>query len=152
MKIILLEKIRNFGGIGDIVEVRSGFARNFLIPYSKAVTANNTNIEKFKKMRDELEKNAIVAIQLAEIRREKFKNVIIIIPVRAMEDGRVFGSVNVSTIFHAIKKAGFEVSKSEISIPNGPIRQVGEYDITLLLHSDVIGKIKVNIIHDTSCK
>lgn len=150
MEVILLEKIRNLGGIGAKVVVKPGHARNYLIPYGKAVIANEANLEKFSKMREELERNAALAEKLAHERREKLENAVVTISVRATEDGKLFGSVNTSTIAHALKEAGFEVKRSEISMPQGPIHQVGEYEITLLLHTDVTAKIKVNIVAEAT--
>ncbi len=146
MEVILLEKIRNLGDIGAKVEVKPGYARNYLIPYGKAAVANKNNLEKFAKMRDELEKNAAAAFKLAEERKAKLEQAVIAVPVKATEEGKLFGSVSTSNIAQALKDAGFEVKRSEISLPQGAIRQVGEYEITLLLHSDVIAKIKVNVV------
>ena len=146
MEVILLEKIRNLGDIGAKVVVKPGYARNYLIPYGKAVVANEENLEKFAKMRATLEKNAAEALKLAEERKAKLEQATINVPVKATEEGKLFGSVSTSTIAHALKNAGFDVKRSEITLPQGAIRQVGEYEITLLLHSDVTVKIKVNVV------
>jgi len=146
MEVILLEKIRNLGDIGAKVTVKPGFARNYLIPYGKAAAATKANLEKFLKMREELERNAAEALKLAQERAAKLEKAIITIPVKATEEGKLFGSVNTSTIAHALKDAGFEVKRSELSMPSGVIRQAGEYEIALLLHSDVTVKVKVNIV------
>lgn len=146
MEVILLEKIRNLGDIGAKVSVKTGYARNYLIPYGKVVAATEANLEKFAKMREELEKNAALALQQANERAEKLKDMVITIPVKATEEGKLFGSVSTSTIVHALKDAGFEVKRSEVSMPEGAIHQVGENEITLLLHSDVTAKIKVNVV------
>lgn len=146
MEVILLEKIRNLGDIGAKVVVKSGHARNYLVPYGKAVVANEDNQVKFAKMRDELEKHALEALKFAEERKGKFENVLINVPVKATEEGKLFGSVSTSTIASALKDAGFDVKRSEITMPQGAIRQIGEYEITLLLHSDVTVKVKVNVV------
>jgi large subunit ribosomal protein L9 len=146
MEVILLEKIRNLGDIGAKISVKPGHARNYLIPYGKAVVANEGNLVKFAKMRAELEKNAAEALKLAEERKEKLEVAVVTVAVKATEEGKLFGSVSTSNISHALKDAGFDVKRSEISMPKGAIRQVGEYEITLLLHSDVTAKIKVNVV------
>ncbi|MDR1012302.1 MAG: 50S ribosomal protein L9 [Coxiellaceae bacterium] len=146
MEVILLEKIRNLGDVGVKVDVRSGHARNYLIPYGKAVLATKNNLEKFSRIHEELEKKASETLMLAKKRADSIGKTTISIPVKVTEDGRLFGSINTSTIVHALKDAGFEVKKSEISMPNETIRQIGEYHIVLLLHSDVTVKVKVNVI------
>jgi len=146
MEVILLEKIRNLGNIGDKATVKAGYARNYLVPYGKAVVATEANLVKFAKMRDELEKNAAEALKFAQERATKLENAVITIPMKATEEGKLFGSVNTSTIANALQEAGFDVKRSEISMPQGPIRQVSENEITLLLHTDVTVKIKVNVV------
>jgi large subunit ribosomal protein L9 len=146
MEIILLEKIRNLGDIGAKVVVRPGHARNYLIPYGKAAVANEENLAKFAKMRAELERNAAEALRIAEERREKLEQSVYTISVKATEDGKLFGSVSASAIASVLKEAGFDIKRSEINLPQGAIRNIGEYEIALLLHSDVTFKIKVNVI------
>ena len=146
MEVILLEKIRNLGNIGDKASVKAGYARNYLVPYGKAVVANEANLIKFAKMRDALEKNAAEALKFAKERAVKLENAVITVPMKATEEGKLFGSVNTSTIANALKEAGFDVKRSEVSMPQGPIRQVSENEITLLLHTDVTVKIKVNVV------
>ncbi len=146
MEVILLEKIRNLGDIGTQVVVKPGYARNYLIPYGKAVVANEENLEKFAAMRATLEQNAAAALELAKERQEQLERTVITIPVKATEEGKLFGSVSTSVIAHALKEAGFDVKRSEIMLPQGAIRQVGECEITLLLHSDVTVKVKVNVV------
>lgn len=146
MEVILLEKIRNLGNIGEKVSVRAGHARNHLIPYGKAVMATEANVEKFAKMRAELEKHAAEALKLAQERAEKLANIVVTISSKATEEGKLFGSITGSTIASALKDLGFDVKKSEISMPQGAIRQAGEYEIILLLHTDVTVKVKVNVV------
>lgn len=146
MEVILLEKMRNLGSIGDKAVVKSGYARNYLIPYGKAVAATKANIEKFDKMREELEKNAAEAFKNAQDRAAKMENVSIDIPMQATEDGKLFGSVGASTVAQSLTDAGFDIQKSEVDMPQGPIRKLGEYEVVLLLYSDVTAKIKVNVV------
>ncbi|MBU0744028.1 MAG: 50S ribosomal protein L9 [Gammaproteobacteria bacterium] len=146
MEVILLEKIRNLGSIGAKVSVKAGHARNYLVPYGKAVMATEANLEKFAKMREELEKNAAAEIKVAEELAAKLEPVIITIPVKSTEDGKLFGSVSASTISQALKEAGFDIKRNIISLPQGAIRQVGENEVALLLHPDVTAKIKVNVV------
>lgn len=148
MEIIILEKIRNLGSIGEKVSVKAGHARNYLIPYGKAVMATIANLEKFAKIRAELEKNAVEILALAQERAEKLTGTVVTISSKASEEGKLFGSISASTIASSLNDIGFDVKKSEISMPQGPIRQAGEYDVVLLLHTDVIAKIKVVITAD----
>lgn len=147
MEVILLEKVRNLGGIGEKVSVKAGHARNYLIPYGKAAAATKANLAKFEGMRAELEKNAAAALELAKERATKLETLTTItIPVKATEEGKLFGSVSTGIIAQALETAGFTVEKSEISMPLGSIRQLGEYEVTLLLHTDITVKIKVIIV------
>jgi large subunit ribosomal protein L9 len=146
MEVILLEKIRNLGNIGDQVKVKTGYGRNYLLPEGKAVSATSANIEKFAKMRAELEQAAAKTLQEAKDRAAKITGLIITVEAKASEEGKLFGSIGTSIIVNAIKDAGFEVKKSEISLPQGPIHQVGEYDIDLILHSDVTATIKLKVV------
>lgn len=146
MEVILLEKVRNLGDIGAAVAVKPGYARNYLIPYGKAVVATKANLEKFAKMREELERNAAASLKAAQDRAEKLADKTFAIAVKATEEGKLFGSISISNIVQALKEAGFEVKRSEVSMPQGAIRQVGEYEVTLLLHTDVTIKIKINVV------
>lgn len=151
MEVILLEKIRNLGSLGDKVVVKSGYGRNFLIPEGKAVYATPGNIEKFEARRAELEKLEKQHLDEALAKKaqiEKLGSITII--AKAGDEGRLFGSIGTRDIADAIHNAGVEIPKSEIDLPNGLLRQVGEYDITLELHSDVVAVIKVNIISEAA--
>ena len=145
MEVILLEKIRNLGDMGAKVIVKPGYARNYLIPYGKAVLATVENLEKFAKMREELERKAAVVLEQAKQRAVQMENVIVAIAVKATEEGRLFGSVSAANIAEALGVQGIIVEKNEISLPQGAIRQTGEYEISLMLHSDIASKIKVNV-------
>lgn len=146
MQVILLEKIRNLGGLGDEVRVKSGFARNFLIPYGKAVTANEENRKQFEARRAELEKVQQAALGKAQARAEKIAGATVQIVRKMSEDGKLFGSVGMRDIVEAVTAAGFEVEKSEIHFDHGPIKDVGDYDIAVSLHPEVNVKIHVSVV------
>ncbi|WP_137165645.1 50S ribosomal protein L9 [Salinimonas lutimaris] len=147
MEIILLDKIANLGGLGDKVTVKSGFARNFLFPQGKAVPATKDNVEKFEARRAELEAKIADQLTQAQARAEKLdalEEVTIAAP--AGDEGKLFGSVGTRDIADAITAAGVEVSKAEVRLPVGTLRETGEYDIDVQLHSDVATSVKVVII------
>ncbi|WP_097460871.1 50S ribosomal protein L9 [Mangrovitalea sediminis] len=146
MEVILLEKIANLGALGDKVRVKNGFGRNFLVPYGKAVPATKANIEAFEARRAELEKAAAEAFAGAEARAEKLKELALTITAKAGDEGKLFGSIGVRDIADAVTATGIEVGKSEVRMPEGPIRNTGEFDITLQLHSDVTVDIKVTVV------
>ena len=147
MNIILLDKIANLGGLGDQVTVKSGYARNFLFPQGKAVPATKDNVEKFEARRAELEANIAEQLAAANARAEKVAELAeVTIAAPAGDEGKLFGSVGTRDIADAITAAGVEVQKAEVKLPTGTLRETGEYDIDLQLHSDVITSIKVIII------
>lgn len=147
MEVILLEKIRNLGDIGTKIVVKPGYARNYLIPFNKAVIANEANLAKFAKMREELENKAALALEQAKERALKLESIAqLTIPAKATEDNKLFGSVTPSMVKQALNDAGFEVAKSEIVMPQEAIRQIGEFEVTLLLHSDVAAKLKIEVV------
>lgn len=146
MQVILLEKIRNLGNLGDKVKVRPGHGRNYLIPQGKATPASAQNIAKFETRRAELEKAAQANLATAKTRADKLANLSLEIAVKAGDEGKLFGSVGSRDIVNAITAKGVEIEKSEIELPNGVIRQTGEYEIFLQLHTDVRVAVKVNII------
>ena len=144
MEVILLEKVANLGNLGDKVTVRPGYGRNYLVPGKKAVPATKENVEKFEARRAELEKAAAEALAAAQARAEQIANLAqVTIASHAGDEGKLFGSVSVADIAEAMTTAGVETAKSEVSLPEGPIRMVGEYDIDVHLHSDVTQTIKV---------
>lgn len=146
MEVILLEKMRNLGGLGEKVKVKSGFARNYLIPQGKAVYATKDNIAKFEMRRAELEKLAAEKIRQAQIRQQAIQTLpIITISAKVGEEGKLFGSIGTRDIADAITKAGAQVEKREIQLPEGVIRSVGEYEVTIDLESDVIAIVKINV-------
>jgi large subunit ribosomal protein L9 len=144
MKVILLKKNRNLGEIGDIVEVKAGYGRNYLIPYGEAVLATQENIAKIEVQRAELEKAAAEVLAAAQERAKQFEQLENITIVRkTLEGGRLFGSVGISDLVNALAERNITVEKREINLPSGPIREVGEYDIEVHLHSDVIVTVKM---------
>ncbi len=145
MKLILQEKVVNLGNIGDQVNVKAGFGRNYLIPTGKAVPATPEFIAIFESRRAEFEKKAADVLAQAKERAEKLAEMTIKLAAKASEEGKLFGSVSPREIAEAITAQGIEINKSEVSLPEGPIRQVGEYDVALQLHSDVAATIKVTV-------
>ncbi len=146
MEVILFEKIDRLGGIGDLVNVKAGFARNFLLPQGKAKMATEANKAEIETRRAEFEKLATEALVVAEKRREQIEALTIDIAAKSGTEGKLFGSIGNIDIASALTDAGVEVEKREVRLPDGPIRQAGEYEITLHLHSDVDAVAKVTII------
>ena len=146
MEVILLEKVGGLGNLGDKVRVKGGFGRNYLIPYGKAVSATADNTARFEARRAELEAAANERLQGAEARAAKLAELSITIKANAGDEGKLFGSVGTRDIAEAITAAsGVEVGKSEVRLPNGLIRSLGDYEIDLQLHSDVTQTIKVSV-------
>lgn len=146
MEVILLEKMRNLGVLGDKVKVKSGFARNFLIPQGKAVYATKDNVAKFEQRRAEFEKVAAERNKEA-IKKQKALNELSVITMvaKAGDEGKLFGSIGTRDIAEEITKAGVEVEKREVRLPEGALRMVGEYEITIELDSDITAIVKLNI-------
>ena len=145
MQVILLEKDRNLGNLGDTVSVKSGYGRNFLIPFGKAVPANKDNIEKFEARRAELEAKAAALLHEAESRAEQLKDFVLKLELMASDEGKLYGSVGTQEIAEATVAAGKQLAKSEVLMPNGAIHHIGEYDVEIQLHTDVVATIKVAI-------
>ena len=148
MNVILLERLNNLGDLGDEVSVKPGFARNYLIPQQKAVQANAANREVFEARRAELEKNANDKLAIAQSRAEKLREHIVTIMMKSGEEGRLYGSVGTQNIADALVADGHEAERSEVRMPEGAIRALGEYDIALQLHSDVMVDIKVAVVEE----
>jgi large subunit ribosomal protein L9 len=146
MEVILFEKIDRLGGIGDLVNVKAGFARNFLLPQGKAKAATEANKAEIEERRAEFEKLASEALSAAEKRREAIETLSIEITAKSGTEGKLFGSIGNVDIASALTEAGVEVEKREVRLPDGPLRQAGEYEITLHLHSEVNAVAKVTII------
>jgi large subunit ribosomal protein L9 len=147
VEIILLERIPKLGELGDKVRVKPGFARNYLIPGEKALPATAKNMEIFEAKRAELEAISRVQLQKAKDRAALLEGLMIVISANAGEEGRLFGSVGAHEIVDAIKALGHEVAKNEVQLKDGPIREVGEYEVDLELSgSEVIAKIRVQVL------
>lgn len=145
MQVILLEKVVNLGGLGDVVKVKQGFARNFLIPQGKARRATDAAIKEFEARRAELEKAQAEKLAQAQAVGAKLNGTTVTIPAKAGVDGRLFGSVTNFDIAEALGKLGFEVAKADIRMPLGPLKAVGEHKLTVGLHSDVVADIVVMV-------
>ena len=143
MNIILLEKINNLGALGEQVKVKSGYGRNFLIPQGKAIPATSANVKKFESQRAELEKLAAESVGAANTRAEQLNGKEIVIVRKAGDEGRMFGSVTNTDVAEAISATGLAVEKREIRMPSGAIRELGEYEITIHLHSDVNATVTI---------
>jgi large subunit ribosomal protein L9 len=150
MQVILLEKVANLGNLGDIVKVKDGFARNFLIPGRKAKRATEANKAEFEVRRAELEKAAAAQLAAAQATATKLDGMMVQITEKAGVDGRLFGSVTNFNIAEALTKQGFPVEKSQIRMPNGPIKTIGDNDIAVALHTDVIANIKVSVLGEAA--
>lgn len=147
MEVILLEKVRNLGALGDKVKVKSGFARNYLVPQGKAVYANEANLDKFEKRRAELEKIAAERHEKAVARQARLNALTgVTITMKAGEEGKLFGSVGVRDITEALNRCGAEVEKREVRLAEGTLRMVGDYDISIELDSDITATVKVKIV------
>lgn len=143
MQVILLEKVGKLGDLGDQVNVKAGYGRNFLIPQGKAVPASEGNVAEFEARRAELEAAAAAKVAAAQGRADKLAGVVVTIEGNAGDEGKLFGSIGTRDIAEAISATGNEVSKSEVKMPEGVIRELGEYDIAVQLHSDVTTTVKV---------
>jgi large subunit ribosomal protein L9 len=143
MEIILLERIENIGSIGDRVKVKSGYARNYLIPQGKATLATVQNIAKFEGIRAELEQKAATELALVQARAAKIEGQVIHINVQAGSEGRLFGSIGTVDIAEACAPFGADIERSEVRLPDGPLRVVGEHVVEIHLHTDVNVSLKV---------
>ncbi|KTD23682.1 50S ribosomal protein L9 [Legionella israelensis] len=146
MEVILLEKIRNLGNLGDKVSVKAGYGRNYLIPQHKAVFATTENIEQFEKRRAELEKKAQQDLAKAEQRAAKINDTTVVISAMASEEGKLYGSVGVSEITTALKEKNIEINKREVILPEGPFHSIGNYMVEIHVHSDVIANLQVEVV------
>lgn len=147
MEVILLENISNLGGLGDKVNVKPGFGRNYLLPQGKAVPATATNIAEFEARRAELEAAAAATLAAAEARAEQINALgLISITANAGEEGKLFGSVGTRDIAEAVTAAGCEVDKSEVRLPEGALRDLGEYEVAIQVHGDVFAAVAIAVI------
>ena len=146
MQVILLDKIANLGGLGDEVTVKSGYARNFLIPQGKAVAANKDNRALFEARRAELEAKLTDVLEKAKARAARLAELTaVVITSKAGDEGKLFGSIGTRDIADAISAAGVEVTKAEVKLPNGTLRHVGEFPVDIQLHSDVTATVNITI-------
>ena len=148
MQIILMEKVVNLGSLGDVVTVKNGYARNYLIPDGKAKRATEAARKEFEVRRAELESKATEILSAAQARAEKLEGYMVQVTQKAGVDGRLFGSVTNSDIAEALTKQGFEMKKGEVVMPNGPLKTIGDFPITLSLHTDVKAHITVSVLGD----
>lgn len=147
MEVILLEKVRNLGDLGEQIKVKSGFGRNFLIPQGKAVMATKDNVAKFEERRAELEAKAAEKVAAAEARGAKLAELgNVTIAANAGEEGKLFGSIDAGNIADAITAAGVEVAKSEVKLPEGSIRHTGEFELAVQLHTDVTQNVTIEVV------
>jgi large subunit ribosomal protein L9 len=150
MQIILLEKVVNLGNLGDVVRVKDGYARNFLIPQRKARRATESNIAEFAAKRAELEKIAAERLVAAQAVGAKLAGFALEVPAKAGVDGRLFGSVTNFDIAEALGKKGFVVEKAQIRMPEGPLKTVGEHTVSVALHTDVVVEITIAVVGDAA--
>ena len=148
MNVILLDKVENLGAVGDLVTVKSGYGRNYLIPSGKAALATPANIKEIELRRDELEKQAAQELSNAKSRAELIKGMELIIPANVTAEGNLYGSVGPVDITNGFEKVGVEISKSEIRMPDGPIQEIGEFNIDVHLHADIDVEIKIIVVPD----
>ncbi|MEY3017126.1 MAG: ribosomal protein [Pseudomonadota bacterium] len=145
MEVILLEKVGKLGGLGDKVKVNAGYGRNYLLPFGKAVAATESNVADFEARRAELEKAQAEALSAAQVRGEKLQGLAVTITTKAGDEGKLFGSIGTRDIADAIVAAGVEASKSEVRLPNGALREVGQFEIDVQVHSEVTATINLTI-------
>ena len=150
MQVILLEKVVNLGGLGDVVKVKEGYARNYLIPKGKAKRATPANLAEFERSRAALEKAQLEALTGAQEKGAKLDGLLIQVTQKAGVDGRLFGSVTSYDIVESLKAQGFDVERSMIRLPQGPIKQVGDHPIAIALHSDVLVHITISVLGEQS--
>lgn len=146
MEVILLQHVDNLGHLGDKVKVKAGYARNYLLPQGKATEANEANLAKFEARRAELEKAANEALADAQQRSRALENTVVTIAANAAGEGRLFGSVGPAEIADAVTATGTPIGKREVQMSTGAIRQIGEYDVTIRLHSQVEVIVRVNVM------
>ncbi|BAO29298.1 50S ribosomal protein L9 [Sulfuritalea hydrogenivorans] len=146
MQIILMEKVVNLGGLGDVVKVKDGYARNFLIPQGKAKRATEANRKIFEEKRAELERIQAEAIAAARAQVEKLEGLMLQITRKTGVDGRLFGSVSTHDIAEALAAQGFQVEKSAIRLPEGPLKTIGDTPVQIALHTDVVATVTVSVL------
>lgn len=146
MQVILLEKVANLGNLGDVVKVKDGYARNFLIPTKQARRATEAAIKEFEARRAELEKTAAEKLAAATAVGEKLTGKTVTIAQKAGVDGRLFGSVTNADVADALKKLSFDIAKAQVRMPNGPLKALGEFPVSVAVHSDVVVEVTVHVV------
>jgi large subunit ribosomal protein L9 len=146
MEVILLEKVKNLGNLGDKVVIRAGYGRNYLIPKKKAILATQKNLAEFETRRVELELKQKDTFERAKTRAEQLQEMTVVVASKVGLEGKLFGSVSASDIAYALSEAGIEVTRQEVRLPQGPIRYIGDYEVVIHLHTDVDAKLKVKVI------
>ena len=146
MELILLEKVKNLGGLGDKVKVKPGYGRNYLVPRGKAVPATAANVAEFEKRRAEYESKSNELLGVAQTRATRFEGAEATLRANASPEGKLYGSVGPREIAEAFTAQGLELEKSEVIMGEGPLRNLGEYDVQISLHADVQGTVKIKVI------
>ena len=146
MQIILLEKVANLGNLGDLVNVKAGYARNYLVPQGKATVATEENTARFEERRAELEKASADKLLASQARGKELEGQSVEIAERASEEGKLFGSVGVQEVADAFTAKGLEISKAEVQLPEGPLKDLGEHQVAIILHPEVSVDVVVNVI------
>jgi large subunit ribosomal protein L9 len=149
MQVILLDKVANLGNLGDVVKVKDGYARNFLIPTRRARRATDKAIQEFAAKRAELESAAAAKLAAAQALGESMAGKTVTLAQKAGVDGRLFGSVTNADIAEGLKKLGFDVAKSQVRLPSGPLKTVGEFKVSVAAHTDVVVEIVVHVVAET---
>ena len=150
MQVILLEKVVNLGGLGDVVKVKDGYARNYLLPQGKATRATPESLAEFETKRAALEQAQQQSLSAAQEKGTKLDGLLVQITQKAGVDGRLFGSVTNVDIVDALKTQGFEVERAMVRLPQGPLKTVGDHEVTVALHTDVLVQIKVSVLGETA--
>lgn len=148
MDVILLQRIKNLGKLGDKVSVKAGYGRNYLIPQGKAVSATEANTSAFETRRAELEKQEADVLASAQSRADKLNEVNVVITAKAGDEGKLFGSIGTRDIADALTASGIEVDRAEVRLPNGALRHTGEFNVAVQLHHDVTAEVLVTIVSE----
>lgn len=148
MDVILLQRIKNLGKLGDKVSVKAGYGRNYLIPQGKAVSATEANTSAFETRRAELEKQEADVLASAQSRADKLNEVNVVITAKAGDEGKLFGSIGTRDIADALTASGIEVDRAEVRLPNGALRHIGEFNVAVQLHHDVTAEVLVTIVSE----
>lgn len=149
MELILVQKVKNLGALGDKVNVKPGYGRNYLVPQGKAVNATAANIADFEKRRSEFEAKATGQLSDAGARKERLESAVVTIRANASTEGKLYGSVGPRDIAEAFTAAGYPLSKSEVILSDGPLRRTGEHEVHVALHADVHCSVKVNVLPES---